>query len=86
LWGFMFLVWTLDCRYSILRPSLERTMRPEIKRICIDLAEEHACFEFDDAIAFCQHTLACLDLCVDELNEALANVALGWEVENEKIA
>jgi hypothetical protein len=61
-------------------------MRPEIKMVCNDLIEEHACFDFDDAIAFCQHTLACLVLCADELNEALASVAIGWEVENEKIA
>ena len=58
-------------------------MRPEIKSICNELIEEHRVFDFDDAIAFCVHSLYCLDLCSEEFGEALANVAIGLEVENE---
>ena len=58
-------------------------MRPEIKSICNELIDEHSVFEFDDAIAFCMHSLHCLELCKDEFCEALAYVAIGLEVEHD---
>lgn len=59
-------------------------MRPEIKSICNELIDEHAVFDFDDAIAFCVQSLYCLELCSEELGEALAHVAIGLEVEQDE--